>query len=176
MTAQTPTTEAIPKRKQQQPKHHAGKSRAVASARRRKIVQGVLEGKPLKQIGIEVGLSPKTADNQVTKILREPHTKNALLEAMEKAGLNDEELARQHCALMNASRYLPARGDDVGSPEAQGYIAVPDYQAKAKALEMFHKLTGSYVDRHEVDMKQPVTIVIRKFCSRGNPSQEGAKA
>ena len=163
MTAQTPTTEATPKRKQQQPLHHAGKSRQASAARRKKIVKDIIAGKPLKQAGIDAGLSPKSADSQVSQILNEPKVKNSLLAAMAAIGLDDACFAKHHKLLLEGTRFLPSRGDESGP-----YIEVPDLAAKAKALELAFKLTGRFIEKHEVDVKPPVKIIIKKFCSRTN--------
>lgn len=173
MNQQTPTDESTgtPKKKQVQPKHHAGKSHAVASARREKIIKGVMEGKPLKQIGLEAGLSPKTADSQVSRILQEPQVKNSLLAAMERIGINDVYLAEQYKKLIEGKKYIPSRGD----AEAP-YIEIDDLQAKAKALELAFKLTGRFIEKHEVDVKPRVKVIIKKFCSRGTPPAEEAPA
>jgi hypothetical protein len=176
MTTQSPITEDTPKKKQAQPRHHAPKSKQAVELRRKKIISAITAGKTNRQAGIDSGLSPKTAAAQVTAILKDPETQITLRAAMEKIGITDEEIARQHKLLLDGSRYLPARGDQAENQDAPRYIAVPDLQAKAKALEMYHKLTGSYVDKHEVDVRQPIKVIIRKFCSRGTPSAEGAPA
>lgn len=176
MNPQPPNTETAPKKKQAQPKTHAPKGRLAVALRRKKIIKAITAGKTNRQAGIDSGLSPKTAAAQVTAILKDPETQITLRAAMAKIGITDEEIARQHKLLLDGSRYLPARGDQAENPDAPRYIAVPDLQAKAKALEMYHKLTGSYVDKHEVDVKQPIKVIIRKFCSRGTPPTEGATA
>jgi DNA-binding CsgD family transcriptional regulator len=172
-----------------QPKHHAPKGKTASAIRRKKIVKAILKGATRQEAGIAAGLSEKTASSQVGQILSEPSTKNTLLEAMKKLGLDDEAIALEHQALIKGKRYLPRRGEavpDLPAPDAApaggaapvhpgdvpGYIAVDDLQAKAKGIEMYHKLTGRYVDKHEVDVKQPITVVIRKFCSRGEKPKE----
>ena len=61
-----PDNEEKPKKKQNQPRHHAAKSKVACALRRKKILKGLMEGKTQKQAGIEAGLSPKTADKQVS--------------------------------------------------------------------------------------------------------------
>jgi len=43
---------------------------------------------------------------------------------------------------------------------------------KVKSLELLGKHLGMFTDKHEVDLKQPINLVIRKFY-RGNAPQEG---
>jgi len=176
MATQSPTeeTSATPKKKQVQPRHHAAKNKQAATQRRKTIIKGILEGKTNKQAGLDAGLSPHTVESQISRILKEPQVKNGLLAAMEKIGLTDEYLAKKHKQLAEGKRYLPARGGHPGSAEAPGYIAVDDCQALAKALDIAHKLAGRYVDKMEHNVKSPVNIIIRKFCSRGEkPAEEG---
>jgi hypothetical protein len=168
--------EPKPKKKQNQPKTHAAKSHAQSELRRKKIVKAILEGKSAVTAGIDSGLSPKTASSQVSGILKEPKTQDALRIAMEKLGLDDDFFARKHVELMNIKRYLPARGTDPGSGAAPGYIEVPDGVALAKGLDIAHKLSGRYVDKHEHEIKRPLQIIIRKFCTPGKPDKEDAEA
>lgn len=161
------TTPNPPKRKQNQPKTQASKAKPAVKLRRKKIIKAILAGKTHQEAGIIAGFKAENASSQVSKTLRETPMQDALMAAFDKLGLDDAGLAQQHYALMEGKRYVPARGDDEGCPEARGYIAVPDLAAKAKAVEMLYKLKGKFIDKHEVDMKQPVKIVIKKFCSRG---------
>ncbi len=153
-----------------QPKHHAPKTRAASQIRRKKIVKAILDGKTRKEAGIAAGLSPKSAESQVSQILSEPNVKTSLLQALEAAGLTDADIAQQQIALLNGRKYLPVRGDpgnisSAAPGDVPGYIAVPDLQAKSKALEMIYRMSGAYVEKHEMDIKRPINIVIRKFCS-----------
>ena len=52
-----------------QPKTQAKKNRAAVEARRKTIINALLDGKSTLQAGIEAGLSPKSADAQVSQIL-----------------------------------------------------------------------------------------------------------
>ena len=162
------------KRKQNQPKTQASKAKPAVKLRRAKIVKAILAGKTLQETGIIAGFKPENAGSQVAKTLLKAPIQDALMAAFEKLGLDDAGLAKEHYALMQGKRYVPARGDEKGSKEVPGYIAMPDLQAKAKAVEMLYKLKGKFVDKHEVDMKQPVKIVIKKFCSRGSKPAETA--
>ena len=178
MPTHTTSTDTKIKTKQVQPRHHAPKTRAASQIRRKKIVKAILDGKTRKEAGVAAGLSPKTAQSQVSQILAEPNVKTSLLRALETAGLTDADIAQQHIKLLNGKRYLPIRGDVSNFPPAApgdipGYIAVPDLQAKAKGLEMIHKLEGAYTEKHEIDLKRPINVTIRKFCPDDSPAKEG---
>ena len=175
-------------------KHHASKDRRSAAARRKKIVDAVLQGKDPKKVAISTGLNPANVSAQVNQILKHPQSKSRFLKALEAAGLSDDVVASHHLELLNGKRYLPRRGvlpdlplvsDDPSNPAAEGlpaipdgvdaagYIAVPDLQAKAKGLEMIHKLEGAYTEKHEIDLKRPINVTIRKFCPDDSPAKEG---
>ncbi len=169
-----------------QPKHHAQKTRAAAKARRKQIIRDVAAGKPLQQAGIDAGLSPTSAASQVSRIVREPQTQDALLAALEKRGLTDDYAADHHRQLIEATKVIsamviaPGSGSDLkdAGSMTRDFVEVPDNQAKAKGLEMLYKLRGKFTEKHEHDIKQPVNIIIRKFCSRtptDKPSAGGEK-
>jgi hypothetical protein len=183
MTTQASATNTAPKKKQVQPRHHAPKGRVAAAARRKKIINALLDGKESLQAGIEAGLSPKTAQSQVSQILNNPKTQDALLAAMAARGMDDDYLAEQHKRLIEATKVIsaiviaPGGSDltDAGSM-TKDFIEVPDYSAMARGLDLAYRLRGLYRDRTEVDLRQPVQIVIKKFCSRGQKHGEGASA
>jgi hypothetical protein len=175
-------------------KHHAPKDRHSAAIRRKKLVDAVLKGKDVKAVAISTGLAPANISAQVNQILKHPQSKSRFLKALEAAGLSDDVVASHHLELLNGKRYLPIRGErpenvptsaDPSNPDvvglsaipdgvdAAGYIAVPDLQAKAKGLEMIHKLEGAYTEKHEIDLKRPVNVIIRKFSADPAASKEG---
>jgi hypothetical protein len=165
-----------------QPRKQANKNRAVVKKRRKKIIKDILAGKTNQEAGIAAGFSPKTAAQQVSQTLRNPIIQNALLAEMEKIGMDDAFFAQQHRELIlgtkiiSATIIVPGSGSDLqdAGSMSKDFIEVPDLQAKAKGLEMAYKLTGRFTEKHEVDVKRPVNIIIRKFCSRGTLPTEGA--
>lgn len=175
-------------------KHHAPKDRHSAAIRRKKLVDAVLKGKDVKAVAISTGLNPNSIRTQIPQILAHPQSKSRFLKALEAAGLSDDVVASHHLELLNGKKYLPRRGvlpdlplvsDDPSNlaaeglsaipdgVDAAGYIAVPDLQAKAKGLEMIHKLEGAYTEKHEIDLKRPINVTIRKFCPDDSPAKEG---
>jgi hypothetical protein len=147
-----------------QPRKQASKSRAVVKMRRKQIIKDILAGKTQQEAGIAAGFSPKSARSQVAQILANPNVKDALIQEMEKIGMTDDYLAAHHRQLIEGKKLIPARGSD---SETGPYFEVPDNQARARGLELAYRLMGRFSDKHEVDAKAPVQIIIRKFCSRG---------
>jgi hypothetical protein len=154
-----------------QPKTHAKKNRAAVESRRKTIINALLDGKSTLQAGIEAGLSPKSADAQVSQILNNPKTQNCLLAAMERRGMGDDYLAEHHRMLIEGTKVIsaniivPGGGTDLkdAGSMTKDFIEVPDFQAKAKGLDMFYRLLGLYKDKQEIDLKQPITFVTKDF-------------
>ena len=154
-----------------QPKTHAKKNKAAVEARRKTIINALLDGKSTLQAGTEAGLSPKTADSQVSQILNNPKTQNCLLEAMERRGMGDDYLAEHHRMLIEGTKVIsaniivPGGGTDLkdAGSMTKDFIEVPDFQAKAKGLDMFYRLLGLYKDKQEIDLKQPITFITKDF-------------
>jgi hypothetical protein len=176
MTTQSPTT---PKRQPCgiQPQKQANKTRAAVELRRKKIIRDILAGKTQQEAGIAAGLSSKSARSQVAQILANPNVKNALIHEMEKLGMTNDFLAGHHKQLIEGTKVIsamviaPGSGSDLADAGSltKDFIEVPDLVAKAKGLELAYKLKGLFTEKHEVDVKRPVTVVIRKFCSRTEP-------
>jgi len=154
-----------------QPKSHAKKNKAAVEARRKAIINALLDGKSTLQAGTEAGLSPKTADSQVSQILNNPKTQNCLLEAMERRGMGNDYLAEHHRMLIEGTKVIsaniivPGGGTDLkdAGSMTKDFIEVPDFQAKAKGLDMLYRLLGMYKDKQEIDLKQPITFITKDF-------------
>jgi len=171
-----------------QPKHHAQKGKVAVAMRRKKIIKALAEGKTLKEAGIIGGLSEKTAATQVFQNLQKPTMMNALVSAMEKRGITDDCLSeRLHTLLYGkkviaANVFAPGSSTDLADAGSmtKDFVEVDDNVAIAKGIELACKIKGQFVDKHEVDMKAPIRVVIRKFCSRGEkpdgPGSGGATA
>jgi len=166
-----------------QPKTQASKSKIAVKMRRKKIIKAILEGKTQQESGIAAGFSHKTAGSQVSKTLQNPIVQNALIHEMEKIGMNDDFLAEHLRKLIDAKKVISANiivtggGSDLADAGKmrKDYIQVPDYSAMARGLDLICRLRGLYKDRTEVDVKRPLTIVIRKFCSRTEPDGAGTQ-
>jgi phage terminase small subunit len=175
MTTQSPTTaQTKPKRDGGvQPRKQASKSRAVVKMRRKQIIKDILAGKTQQEAGISAGFSPKTAADQVSKTLRNPLVQDALQSAMEKIGMDDDYLADHHKQLIEATKviaanvFVPGSATDLADAGSmtKDFVEVPDFQSKAKGLEMLYKLRGKFTEKHDVNVKRPLTILVRRFCA-----------
>ena len=132
---------------------------------RRKLLKGIAEGKTQKQAAIDAGYSPKTAEVIGSRIVKTERERFLVL--MDKAGLSDSKICKAHAELMGANRtisVIPAKGETEGR-DATGssveFVDVPDWQARAKGIDMAHKIKGRYVERKEVSGPNGDAIPVR---------------
>lgn len=168
-----------------QPKTQAPKNKAAVKMRRKKIIKAVAEGKTLQEAGIIAGLAPKSAESQVCKTLKNPQVQNALVSEMEKIGLGDACIAERLHTLIHGKKVISAvilaPGSDTDPADAgsmtKDFIEVDDNQAIAKGIELACKIKGQFAaDKHDVNIKRPLTVVIRKFSDDDEPSPGGPTA
>jgi phage terminase small subunit len=144
-----------PKKKQvqKQPKTHPGKTKEVVKARKKKIVQAIIEGKTQKQAGIEAGLSPKTAETQVCMILKEPAVRATFAQLLAEK-VPDDFHAQTYREAMEATKVISANviainGEGMADAHSQtkDFIDVPDYAVRLKAADSVAKLKGYVQER-----------------------------
>ncbi len=146
-----------PKKKQNQPKTHAGKNKEVVKTRRRKILHALAKGKTKRQAGIEAGLSPKTASSQVSQILAEPKTKQCFAALLDKV-VSDERLANKYSDLLDATKVISCNiiaKDGEGMADANSmtrdFVDVPDCATQLRTADSIAKLKGHMVDKVKVE-------------------------
>lgn len=132
----------------EQPKHHAPKTRILSKLRRHKLIEAALDGKPLKEVAISTGLSPKTAENQAIQILREPNVKKAFISILEEKGVTDIFLAEKTKALLDAKKTEYFQKDGIVTDERE----VDALETQRKTLELATKLKGHLKERSEGDI------------------------
>ena len=120
------------KKKQNQPKTQAGKSREVVKARRKQIMAAVANGKTQKQAGIEAGLNPNSAREQVSQILTNPSLKKSFIEIL------NEKIPDDFHANVYKEGMAAKRGEDE-----------PDHPTRIKAADSVAKLKGLVVDKSQ---------------------------
>ena len=151
--------------------------------RRKKIIRAIIEGKTLKEAGIIGGFKPENADDQVRQTLRNPTILNALAAAMEKDGISDAYLAQKLRELIEGTKVISANvfapGSTTDLADAGGmtrdFVEVPDNVALGKGLEIACKIKGHFApDKHDVNLKRPLTVVIRRFSDEDDAATGGA--
>ena len=116
-----------------------------ASIRERKLVQGVLQGKSVRQAAKEAGYAKSTAEVKSYGILQRPRVQSFLTEALERAGITPEVLAKPVVEALQARVRVPnhQRGTvtETNLPDHQIRLQAYDrvvaaYGAVPKAVEM----------------------------------------
>lgn len=142
------------KKKQNQPKHHAGKSREVVKARRNKILKAMAKGnKTQKQVGIEAGLSPNSAGAQVHQILQNPSIKKSFQELLNET-IPDDRQANKYLECLDATKVISANAN------TKDFINVPDYAVQLKANDSISKLKGYVVDKSQHGLDERVLSIL----------------
>lgn len=152
--------------KQNQPKKHAGKTKAIVQARRKKIIRAITEGKTQKEAGVEAGLNPKNAESQVCNILKEPQVKRTFLEILNET-IPDDFHSNVYREGMEANKVISA---NVIAPNGEGmaddhsmtkdFIEVPDHPTRIKAADSVSKLKGLIVDKSQHGLDERVLSIL----------------
>jgi len=149
-----------------QPKHHAPKDRMSTMLRRAKILQAAIEGKNITKAAIETGLSPKSAADQASKILRDPITQRAFVMILAEKGLTDEFLAEKIRSLLDAKQTLFFQKDG----EVTDSREVEALETQRKTAELAAKLMGHLWEQDKVDMDthiMPIVVAVLQQQSDG---------
>lgn len=131
-----------------QPQKHASKLRIISNLRRRKLIEAALDGKPLRKVGLEMGLSPKTVDSQISRIMKEPQVQQTFARILEDAGISDNFLAAKLRSLIDAKTVLffQHQGQVIAQQE------VPALETQRKVTELVCRLKGHLKEKTEVDI------------------------
>jgi|SRR3990167_492541 len=136
------------KKSAEQPRKHASKARLLTNYRHRKIVEACLSGKPLRQTGIELGLSPKTAGQQVSAIISKPEVQASFVRILEESGLSDKFLADKIRTLANAETTQYAQLDGQFTDKR----SQPAWETQRKTAELVCRLKGHLSDSRNPDV------------------------
>lgn len=121
-----------------QPRKHAVKSHTVSKLRRRRLIEAALDGKPLRKVGLEMGLSPKTVDSQVSRIMKEPQVQQAFNRILEESGLDSKFLANKLRELLDAKTVLFFQHQGQVTDQRE----VPALETQRKTAELACRLYG----------------------------------
>lgn len=153
------------KKKQNQPKHHAVKSPLTAKRRRQEIIKAVVDGKPLRETGIRLGLAPKSAQNQVSQILKHPDTQKSFIRILESSGLDDAFLSSRLRDLADASgsHFFNVDGEIVEKHS-------PAHETRRKTLEMVCRLKGHLKEHAQTDISVGLMSVVLQTIHQPQPA------
>jgi hypothetical protein len=137
------------------------------TAKRKKLIKGIAEGKTQRQAAKEAGLN----ECHASTILKEPQVIATIQSLMAKHGLDDDSLLIAHKELINATKVVSAVGNKDAGASTVDFIDVPDFQARAKGIEMAYKLKGAFVDKKEVTFPEGLSISVAFV----DPHKQGKK-
>ena len=126
------------------------------TARERKLIAGVAKGKSKTQAAKDAGYSPRSAGELGSRALKKVEVRTALEILMDKAGLSDAKVLKAHAELIDANKtvsVIPVKGETEGrdaSASSVEFVDVPDWMARAKGIDMAHKIRGRYVEKKEI--------------------------
>jgi isocitrate lyase len=165
--------------KQNQPKHHAAKSKTAVQARRKKIIKALISGKTQQQAGVDAGLNPKNACSQVTNILKEPQTQATFRALLDKY-IPDDELAAKYKELSNAKKVISAMViGDGGMKDANSmtrdFVEVDDCAVQLKCVDSVSKLKGYLTEKHDVNLggSMIAEVVAARMAQKGAGNDKG---
>lgn len=152
-----------PKVKQNQPRHHVGKTKALVEARRKKIIEEILKGRTQAEAGIAAGLNPNSAYKQVSDILQEPSIKQTYCQVLEAAGVTLEAQAKVIKDAMGANKQLSAiiingKEKDANS-QTTDFIEVEDHPTRLRAVAEVHRVRGQYQDKKETPANIKINVI-----------------
>ncbi|MBM2833773.1 MAG: hypothetical protein HW406_934 [Candidatus Brocadiaceae bacterium] len=131
-------TQQPPPKGGRQPRKHAAKTRAMSHLRRQKLIAAALDGRPLREVGLETGLSPATVDSQISNILREPEVRQAFARILEEAGITDNFLASKLRELIDAKTTIFSQKDGKFCDSRE----IPALETQRKTTELICRLAG----------------------------------
>ena len=126
------------------------------TTRERKLIKGVAEGKGRQRAAIDAGYPPKSAHAAATRALKSVKMQSAMDKLMDKVGLSDANVFKAHAELMAANKtvsVIPVKGETEGrdaSASSVEFVDVPDWQARAKGIDMAHRIKGRFVEKKEI--------------------------
>lgn len=114
--------------------------------KQRKLVKGIADGKTQRAAAQSAGMTEQHA----CECLKKPEVLATIQDLMSKHGLDDVSLLKRHADLIAATKPISIVGTGADATESAD---VPDWQARAKGLEMAYKLKGAFVDK--VSLQNP---------------------
>ena len=129
--------------------------------KQRLLIRGIAAGKTQREAAKEAGMTEQHA----CEILKKPEVRETIQDLMAKHGLDNDSLLKKHAELLDATKTVSAvSGRDAGA-DSVDFVDVPDWQARAKGLEMAYKLKGAFVEKKEITGKDGGPILHKKEMS-----------
>jgi hypothetical protein len=123
------------------------------TGRERKLVQGIVEGLPIRSAGEAAGYPQSMLDSKIYSVVRKDRVKQTIEEMMEECGLSTKRLFAVHADMLHATKPISAVIGKDANTSTMDFIEVPDWSARGSALNMGYKLKGLYQERLDVSVE-----------------------
>lgn len=116
----------------------------------KKYMRERVKGKSMRKAAEASGVSLPTA----FRTEKDPRFKSAMAAALDRAGANEDKIAKTVCEALDANKVISANiinqgGDGMADAHSQtkDFIDVPDHQVRIKAAELAGKFRGDFIER-----------------------------
>ena len=131
------------------------RSKTAKKVRARKIVKSIVEGKPLSQIGLEIGLSPLTASSQMSRLVKSDDVKASFHQILNAQGLTDEKISAKISALLDAkSKHFFNVDSEIVEKESEAH------ETQRKTVELLCRLKGHLKEQATTDISVGLMSVV----------------
>jgi len=134
------------------------------SPRERMLIRGLAEGKSIHQAALDAGYAEATSRHAIYQTLKLTHIQSALTEALDRAGLSDDALARVLRDALTAERTIIG-----GSRKEPTILTVPDHPVRMQAYDRVAAARGLVPRVADLPPAPapPVTVTIRERVVEG---------
>ena len=122
---------------------------SIVDLKHNRVMKLLLKGVPAYKAYARIyGCSEEMAHKNCYRIFKTAN--EGIKQALRDAGVTERKVAKIHSDAMEASREITV-GEET--------VKIPDWQARLKALEMFHKIEGSFSpEKQEIEHKGDINI------------------
>jgi phage terminase small subunit len=137
------------------------------TAKQRKLIKGIAEGKTQRQAAIDAGYSRHSADAIASRVVKKSHVSEALTATLDRVGCTDERIAMKIHALMDAKKTVSAVSGTGANAGTMDFIEVDDNPVQLAAVKLAAQLKGHFQEKvkheHTIDADDALRETIREL-------------
>ena len=149
------------------PKHKPTPSltRTARQKRDKRLIKIILANPemPHNQAMIQAGFSEQTANTQAKRTVSNSRIQTPILQALEKAGINDDKLADKIKQGLECTKVMSAvvihKSEDGKTEKIDDFIEVPDNPTQHRYVDTALKLKGAFPDP-KIDVTVPIAVQV----------------
>lgn len=119
------------------------KTRDKLTVKQRKFVRNVAAGMSQAEAARQAGYSARSARQTASETMAIPDVREALLEAMKKAGIDQESISKVVKDAMEANKSISAVVGTDATGKTMDFVDVPDHPTRLKAADMAVDIMGA---------------------------------